>query len=166
MQDWILSISYALHMSATVLWIGGLIFQAIFLLPFLTRESLDGNARNGLTLLQTRFQPLAWLSLAVLLGTGLTQMSAHPQYEGLLAVQNRWSIAILAKHLSILPMLGITTFQSFVLHPRLQREMLRSKHLASAPQTLAPLRREKQIVIVNAVLSIVVLIFTAIARTS
>lgn len=166
MQDWILTVSYALHMIATVLWVGGLVFQAIFLLPFLTKEALDENSRSGLMLLQTRFQPLAWLSLAVLLGTGLTQMAAHPQYEGLLAVQNRWSLAILAKHLSILPMLAITAFQSLVLHPQLQREMLRSTRSGSPPQTLAPLLRERQLILANTGLSVIVLILTAIARTS
>jgi uncharacterized membrane protein len=165
-QDWILSASYTLHMLATVLWIGGLVFQAVFMLPFLTRKSLDENARSGLTLIQTRFQPLAWLSLAILLGTGLTQMTVHPQYEGLLAVENRWSLAILAKHLSILPMVGINAFQSFVLHPRLQREMLRSKRSGSSPQTRSHLLREKQLVLANSVLSVIVLTLTAIARTS
>ncbi|MDF1499071.1 MAG: CopD family protein [Anaerolineales bacterium] len=166
MPDWVLTTSYALHMLATVLWIGGLIFQALFLLPLLTQDPLDTTAKNNLSMLQTRFQPLAWLSLAVLFGTGLTQMAAHPQYEGLLTVQNRWSLAILAKHLSILPMLAVTGFQSFVLHPRLQRELLRSRSAGAGPILLRSLRSERRLVVLNAFFSIAVLIFTAFARTS
>lgn len=166
MPDWVLSASYALHMIATVLWVGGLVFQALYLLPILTQSTLDEQARNPLLLLQTRFQPVAWLSLAILLGTGLTQMTAHPQYEGLLAIQNRWSIAIFAKHISILPMAGITAFQSFFLHPRLQRELLKAARKPSTTQVNAVLAEEKRLVILNAMLSGLVLVLTAIARTS
>ena len=166
MPDWILSSSYALHMIATVLWIGGLVFQALYLLPILTRPALDEQARKTLSLLQTRFHPIAWLSLAVLLATGLTQMTAHPQYEGLLAIQNRWSIAMLAKHLSILPMAGLTAFQSFFLHPRLQRELLKAAHKQTAAQMIAVLAEERRLVVLNVILSGLVLILTAIARTS
>jgi uncharacterized membrane protein len=166
MANWILSASYALHMIATVLWVGGLVFQAVFLLPLFTKPALDVSTRNNITLLQARFLPLAWLSLAVLLGTGLTQMAAHPQYEGLLAIQNRWSIAILAKHLSIVPMVAITAFQSLFLHPTLQREQLRAK---SNPEQAVPkeaLFTEKRLIVFNVILSMLVIILTAIARTS
>jgi uncharacterized membrane protein len=166
MPGWVLTSSYALHLLATVLWIGGLVFQALFLLPFVTRTQIDGTATVNLSLLQKRFQPLAWLSLTVLFATGLTQMAAHPQYEGLLAVHNRWSIAIIAKHLSILPMLGITAFQSLFLHPRLQRELIRTKSHGSETQTMQTLKEERRLVVLNAILSVAVLILTAIARTS
>jgi uncharacterized membrane protein len=166
MGNWILSASYTLHMLATVLWVGGLVFQAIFLLPLLTKPSLDASSSRSISLMQTRFLPLAWLSLAVLFGTGLTQMTAHPQYEGLLAIQNRWSIAILVKHLSILPMVAITAFQSLILHPRLQRELLRSKSNPERGKHQATITAEKRLVTVNVFFSVLVLILTAIARTS
>lgn len=166
MPDWILSASYALHMIATVLWVGGLVFQAFYLLPILTRPDLDQQSLKTLSILPARFQPIAWLSLAVLLGTGLTQMTAHPQYEGLLAIQNRWSIAMLAKHLSILPMAAITAFQSFFLHPRLKRELLKAARKQTSPDTSAVLAEDKRLVILNVILSGLVLILTAIARTS
>lgn len=167
MPAWLLSVSYALHMLATVLWVGGLIFQSLFLLPLLTRGSIrDSKLQIKLIKLLTRFQPLAWLSLAVLLGTGLTQMAAHPRYEGLLALTNRWSIAIFIKHLMILPMLGITAFQSFLLHPSLQRELLKKKSLETNAGDPGELRIEQRLVAVNVILSVLVLTLTAIARTS
>lgn len=166
MPDWVLTSSYALHMLATVIWVGGLIFQALFLLPLLARNSLDRITAKNITTLLTRFQPVAWLSLAVLFGTGLTQMSRHPHYGGLLSVQNRWSLAIFAKHLAILPMLAITGFQTFVLHPRLQREILKSSRSDSSSTTFVSLKHERRLVAANSVLSIVVLILTALARTS
>jgi uncharacterized membrane protein len=166
MPDWILSVAYTLHMLATVLWVGGLVFQSLFLLPMLTSNSLEFGARDKLTFLQTRFQPIAWLCLAILFGTGLTQMTGHPQYEGLLAIQNRWSVAILIKHLSIVPMLGITAFQSFFLHPGLQRELLKAKHADTSHGASKALRTERQLVMTNVLFSIIVLALTAIARTS
>jgi uncharacterized membrane protein len=154
-------------MLATVLWVGGLIFQSLFLLPLLTREWIRDNILQiKLIKLVTRFQPLAWLSLAVLLGTGLTQMAAHPRYEGLLALTNRWSIAIFIKHLSILPMLAITAFQSFLLHPGLQRDLLKQKSMESDAEEPGKLQTEQRLVVVNVILSVLVLTLTAIARTS
>jgi uncharacterized membrane protein len=81
----VLTAAYALHLAATVIWIGGLVFLALLLPTFLAR--LPAEERQDLqTAAHTRFRPLAWLCLAVFIGTGLTQMSARPKYEGLLVV--------------------------------------------------------------------------------
>src|SRR5436190_9397084 len=40
-----------------------------------------------------RFNPLAWISLAVLVASGLTQMSASKNYQGLLRIANPWAAA-------------------------------------------------------------------------
>lgn len=164
--DWILTASYFLHMLATALWVGGILFKAFILLPLISRKPSNGSEATSLLMLQSRFQPIVWLSLAILLGTGLTQMTAHPQYEGLLAVGNRWSVAIFVKHLSIVPMVVITAFQSFVLHPRLQRMQLRYTRSDPHPAAGGAVHNERRLILTNALLSFVVLVFTALARTS
>jgi uncharacterized membrane protein len=167
MPTWVLSAAYWLHMAATVAWVGGLLFQSI-LLPPATR-GLEPHARARFyDSLSRRFQPIAWLSLAVLIFTGLTQMAAHPRYAGLLVVEGRWAQAILAKHLAFGGMVLIAAVQTWILQPRLARHLLLEAS-GTAPGSEASTRTRQRIdrlTRVNAVLALVVLALTAIARTA
>lgn len=150
-----LALAFWLHMAATVVWIGGLFYQSVVLAPALA--SVEDPAAL-LERLQKRFQPLAWLSLAVLVGTGLVQMSANANYEGLLSIANPWSQAIFAKHLAIGLMLLVAAYQTWVLQPRLAREAM----LGAAEGSR---RRFARLAQINLVLGILVLGLTALART-
>lgn len=142
-------------MAATVVWIGGLFFQSVVLGPALVHYE---DRTDLLQRLQRRFQPLAWLSLAVLVGTGLVQMSANPNYEGLLAIGNAWSRAIFAKHMAIALMFGLAGYQTWVLQPELAR-------MAMVGDAGAARRRFARLARVNLLLGIAVLGLTALART-
>jgi hypothetical protein len=118
--------------------------------------------------LRTRFQPLAWLCLAVLVGSGLTQMTANPRYGGLLVIDNRWSIAILLKHIAIAFMVALMAFQTWVLYPRwarLELILARSSGQTDAGEA-SLLQRENWLIRIQLALSALVLILTAIARTA
>jgi uncharacterized membrane protein len=94
-------------MLATVLWIGGICTLALLVLPAASK-TLDAMAyADLLERIQKRLDPLGWLCLVVLAATGLVQMSANPNYQGFIAIQNRWAAAILVKHLLFLVMTGI-----------------------------------------------------------
>jgi uncharacterized membrane protein len=164
MPAWALTLAYALHMAATVIWIGGLFFQAVFLPPALRRALDPHGTLRLLELLRRRFDPLSWLCLAVLIGTGLTQMSANPNYVGFLVLGNRWAAAILAKHAVIALMVALAGYQTWVLYPWLGRLALRpegsKEELAAADRRYASLR------FWNLALSLAVLALTALARTS
>lgn len=159
MPDWGLALAYWLHMAATVVWIGGLFFQSVMLQPLLDDPSHIQQVGRLLHRLQTRFNPLAWLSLAVLTGTGLIQMSANPNYTGLLQVDSSWAVAILAKHLVIAAMVGVAAYQTWVLQPRLIRFALDGVDAADASQ----LRRLTRI---SFALGLAVLLLTALARAA
>jgi uncharacterized membrane protein len=167
MPTWVLTAAYAIHLLATVVWIGGLVFQAIFLLPA-TQSRLEPPMQLRLmTALRRRFTPLAWLSLALLTATGLTQMVAHPAYEGVLAIGDRWSAAIFAKHLAILLMVGAAAYQSLSIHPAYERLLLFQSKVDAAPEDISDLDRStRQLLWINLILSVVVLILTAVARTA
>lgn len=161
---WALTAAYWLHMAATVVWIGGIFFQAAVLAPAL-RQSLpaDSSARL-LQQLRRRFGPLAWLSLAILTATGLTQMSGNPNYQGLLAISNRWSAAILVKHIAIGAMVAAAAYQTWILQPQLERALLRpdeDRATAGSEQ-----RSYQRLTAVNLLLGVLVLALTAIARTA
>lgn len=154
-------------MLATVAWLGGLSATALFVIPAARKTLSDDSYAALLGRIQQRLQLVGWLSLAILFGTGLFQMSASPSYEGFLAISNSWSVAIFAKHIVIVVMIGASIYITWVLNPKLQRLAL--LHAAgkevSLQQSSALRQQEKTLVWVNLVLSILVLLLTAIART-
>jgi putative copper export protein len=93
-------------------------------------------------------------------------MTENPNYEGLLAIDNRWSSAILAKHLVIAFMVVIAIYQTWILHPRIAHLALRQAHrLDIAPEdTSRQLRRQVNLMRLNFYLGLLVLALTAIAR--
>ena len=63
---WSLSLTYWLHMLATVVWIGGLAALTLLVLPA-ARKTLDAGAyANLLKAIQRRLDPLGWICLLIL----------------------------------------------------------------------------------------------------
>ena len=163
---WALSLAYWLHMLATILWIGGLSAVILLVLPA-ARQGLEAEQyARLLDKIQRRLDPLGWLSLAVLLGTGLFQMNANPNYTGLLAIGSRWAVAILIKHLVFLVMIAVSAYLTWVLLPTLRRITLlraRGQEVAGA-ERLA--RRERLLLRLNLILGVIILALTSLARAS
>jgi uncharacterized membrane protein len=168
MSVWVLVISYWLHMLATVTSIGGLFFQAIVIPISISTGNLEISQQASLLeAIRKRFEPLAWLSLFILIGTGLVQMSANPQYDGVLSINSQWASALLAKHIAIVLMVLVAAMQTWVIQPRINRLMLRIAQSKADSMDIEPLlRRQKVLTQVNFVFALVVLVFTAIARSS
>lgn len=165
MPAWMLPTAYWLHMAATVIWIGGLVFQAVVLFPLL-ETAIDAPTRARLLeSVRRRFEPLAWLSLAVLVATGLTQMAAHPLYQGVLVIQNQWSAAILAKHVAVGAMVLLSAYQTWGLHPQLGRQALLEARGITGER--GPwMRRQRLLSRASLALGLLVLALTALARTA
>jgi uncharacterized membrane protein len=164
---WGLRVAYWLHMAATIVWIGGIFFQAAILTPALSKASPSENEARFLEAVRRRFDPLAWLSLAILIATGLTQMSANPNYSGFLVIGNLWSMAILSKHLLIGLMILLASYQTWILYPELNRNILARAARAEVGPDAAPLNaRQIGAARLNLILGILVSALTAIARTA
>jgi uncharacterized membrane protein len=163
---WALSLAFWLHMLATVVWIGGLASLVLFVLPT-AKGNLDANAYAILLeKVQRRLDPLGWLSLIVLSGTGLFQMSANPNYRGFLSITNRWATAILAKHLLFISMIGISAYLTWGVMPAAQRMAFLRARGQETPSAERLLAREVQLLRLNLILGIIVLGLTAVARSS
>ncbi|HJW89155.1 MAG TPA: CopD family protein [Anaerolineales bacterium] len=163
---WALSLAYWLHMLATIVWIGGLAALALLVLPAARQRLSADDLASLLHNIQSRLDPLAWMSLAVLTATGLFQMSANPNYLGFLAFSNLWARAILFKHLSFFLMVGLSAYLTWGLLPALRREaLLRAKGLAH-PQAAQLQRREIWLIRLNLLLGVIILGLTALARAS
>lgn len=172
---WALVVVYWLHMLATVVWLGGLAALSIVALPA-ARKALDVSRYAAfLNELQHRLDPLGWFSLALLVGTGMVQMSANPNYQGFLAIDNQWARAILVKHLVIVGMVGMAGYITWGLLPRLRRLALRQALAqkdsnevdAGLAENIAALQRQEMLLLrLNLLLGIVVLALTAVARSA
>lgn len=159
----ILAISYFFHLLATVIWIGGLVILAILVWPE-TRRALAGSPMllSLLTRLRQRFFPLTNLSLAVLVVTGLFQMTGDPNYEGVLQFSNDWSRAMLLKHIAIAGMFISGLGLQFWVAPALDRiQMLAERGKADQDSWERLRRQEVYLTWLNVILGLAVLGFTA-----
>jgi uncharacterized membrane protein len=168
LPDWGLAFAYWLHMLATVTWLGGLAALAILVIPNARRTLSPENYTLFLEKVQSRLQQVGWFSLVVLTGTGMFQMSAHPAYEGFLAIENSWSVAILAKHGVVVLMIAVSAYNTWGLTPALRRlALMRTASKELQPETTARLQKQEDfLLMLNGILSVVVLLLTAVARAS
>jgi uncharacterized membrane protein len=165
MNDWVLALSYWLHMLATIVWVGGLALMALVVWPGARAVLGPGpQLADLLNRLQRRFNPWAWGSLAVLIATGLVQMAANENYDGMLHVTNAWAMAILLKHIAIGGMVLIGIYQQWSVQPALVRLATLQAHGRAAPGLDGLRRRERLLGRVNLACGVLVLAFTAMAR--
>ena len=159
---WALSLSYWLHLLATVVWLGGLSLMTLVAWPAVRGQVLT--AEQWSTLRQ-RFTPWANISLAVLWITGFLQMTSDSNYEGFLVVKTLWAQAILIKHIAVIAMMGFGLYIQWRVHPRLERINLlvgKKPELAKAERE-AITQQEARLLRLNLVCAVAVLFFTAIA---
>lgn len=159
----LLTLSYLVHLVATVAWLGGMLIFSILVAP-LIEQILSDHAENQRLLLnlQKRFRPMANLSLLLLLGTGMVQMGASPEYDGFFAIENTWSIAMLLKHIAFGGMIIVMLWIQFGIVPELERATILATQTNETVDLDRILRREKQLTQVLLALGALVLIFTAV----
>jgi putative copper resistance protein D len=158
----LLATSYLVHLIATVVWIGGIVFMALVVTPVAGSEP---GCSRFLTAIQRRFTPIANLCLAALIVTGMVQLTANTNYVGFLNFSNLWAKAVLLKHVAVGGMIATALYMSLVLQPDINRTaMLLAAGRATPEETGALARRQSQLAQINVVLAMVVLLFTAIAR--
>jgi uncharacterized membrane protein len=166
---WALSLAYWLHMLATVVWIGALASLSLLVLPAAQRTLSPQEYGDYIGQIQRRLDPLGWFSLILLAGTGLIQMSANPNYHGFLAIDNRWAVAILVKHLLFLIMVVVSAYMTWIILPQLRRLALRrARGIEAENDTTLPesMRRETWLLRLNLIFGVFVLAMTAIARSA
>lgn len=166
----ILAVSIFFHIIAAVLWIGGLLLTLILVWPEVNRALKENPALYALmNRLRQRFTPINNLALVVLVVTGMMQMSADSNYDGVMQITNTWSQVILLKHVAFAGMVICGALLQFGVSPAIERVSLlidRTKaddpRLQSAHAEWAQLRRrEVLLTMVNAGLGVLILAFSA-----
>ena len=163
--SFMISVSYFFHLIATVAWIGGLVTLAILVQPVLDRTISDAQERaRVLAELQRRFQPIANLSLIVLILTGMVQTFTNRYYKGFLEFDSTWAQAILFKHIAVLGMIIMAGVITFSVQPAQRRNtLLIANGVADEAQSTRLHSQQVRLNRINLALSLVVLLFTAIA---
>lgn len=170
-SNFLLTASFLFHLIATVVWIGGLVTISFVIEPIANRvltnraEAARGlDAAHLMDAIQKRFQPLANLSLIVLLLTGMVQLVNNRFYKGLLQMDNVWSAAILLKHLAVGAMIAVAAYVTFSVQPALRRNALLVANGVENPSEAARLQSQNtRLTRLNLGLMVLVLIFTALA---
>lgn len=162
-----LALSLFFHITATVVWIGGLLLTVLLVWPEVRRTLADQpTLYTLLTRWRKRFYPIGNIALAVLITTGLFQMTADPNYDGLLAFDNTWSRVMLAKHILIVVMVLAGVLLQFGVTPELERtSLLLSRNKGDAATWARLHRRETLLTWANALLGVLVLACSAWATS-
>ena len=146
MSEAALTLSLFLHITATVVWIGGILLITFLVLPEFNRALKQQSARYQLLRrLRRRFTLIGNLALATLIVTGLLQMSNDPNYNGLLSFDNRWSRVLLLKHILIIVMAATGLILQFGLAPALERTSLLLERGAGDEAAWRRLRAREQV---------------------
>ncbi len=164
MSTWALALNYLFHLLATVIWLGGMATLTLVAWPGLRRALGDSEqVDRAAEALRQRMQPMANVSLAVLLVTGLIQMSGDPHYVGFLAIKNAWDVTLLIKHIIVGLMIAVTAAMQIGVQPALGRAALLARRSESEGRTLEARlhHRLRYLSRLNLALGVLVLICTA-----
>jgi uncharacterized membrane protein len=160
-----LTIAFWLHMLATVSWVGGIAILSLVVIPLSRKTLALEDHHKLLTAINRRMTTIGGISLAILIGTGLFQMSANSNYTGLFGTGNQWAVTLFVKHIAFVGILGLSAYQTWSVAPAIERILLlQARGKASEEDQSALRQRELLILRGNVILSVIVLLLTALAR--
>ena len=163
---WALALLFWIHMSATVTWLGSLVAMAAMVLPAAGRALQPADRLSLVDQIRGRLEPITWLSVSILIVTGLFQMSVNPHYDGFLSTSTQWSLAILIKHIFGIVMVVVSAIQTWEVIPAIRRAIIKSKKTNNRDEIDSLRRKEVMLLRTNFGLSLLILLATAFARAS
>jgi len=86
----------SLHILAAVIWLGGMLFQAVILVPVFKDER--ENSKATLRKINRRFSAFAWLCILTMASTGIVLMLRNPNFAPF-RYRDAWSIILGFKQL-------------------------------------------------------------------
>jgi putative copper resistance protein D len=153
------------HIIAAMVWIGGMLFVALVLVPVLRRESRELRAAL-LDRVGRRFRTVGWAAIAILLVTGVWNLHNRGfAWETITSAdlfRGRFGAILLAKLLFVAAVLTLSSAHDFVLGPASTRAA-QQPTTDDAQRTAGRLRMTASWVArINALLALVI-IFLAVA---
>lgn len=141
----------ALHDLFTAIWIGGLIFMALILIPSILKlKGRNPESEQLILSIGKRLRYFVYVSIVGLIATGILLSRQAPLYTSPFSFTNQYSIFVSVKHIIIIPMIIIALVKSLYLD-RIKEpsEVLKKVRMA--------------LIFVNLLLGIVVLILSGMS---
>lgn len=141
-MHFIYTLSVWLHIVSAMIWMGGMVFFALVLVPLSRRPEFADRAGALLRLSGERFRTVGWICLAALVGTGLVNLAGRGiTWAALFAPglhQDPWRHALVHKLGLVAIILVLSALHDFWVGPKAARLMAtagqeaRGKRLAKA----------------------------------
>ncbi|MBN2556770.1 MAG: CopD family protein [Anaerolineales bacterium] len=138
-----------LHDLFTAVWIGGLITLGITVLPS-ARKVLGASPQTKqlMAVIQKRLSALVYVSIVVLVVTGVLQANRNPAFLGLFSFGNLYSTVLTLKHILVLAMTAVALIRSLALGRQ------------NGPSTPAREKQSAGLLFINIALGILVLLLS------
>ncbi len=105
-----------LHDLFTAIWIGGLIALGFTVMPSAKKVLGKGpQTKQLMAAIQSRMSGLIYVSIVVLVVTGLLQANRAADFQGLFSFANAYSTALAIKHLLVVAMIAVALYRSLAL---------------------------------------------------
>jgi uncharacterized membrane protein len=154
MREIILAVSYWLHLTATVVWIGGIAFILFIAIPS-AKQVLGADAGKLMGEISKRFIPIANYSIIFIVVTGAALTGFNKQFSGIGNFGNSWSLTLIMKHVLVFVMVAVHFYRGLILAPKIARTETISKKTSLQKLSL-------NLVKVNFCLGVMVLLLSGI----
>ena len=154
MREIILAVSYWLHLTATVVWIGGIAFILFIAIPS-AKQVLGADAGKLMGEISKRFTPIANYSIIFIVVTGAILTGFNRQFSGIGNFGNSWSLTLIMKHVLVFVMVAVHFYRGLILAPKIARTETVSKKTSLQKLSL-------NLVKVNFCLGVIVLLLSGI----
>lgn len=166
MPQWVLLLAFWSHMVATIIWLGYLSATTLWIMPALQKSLNAQDYFKWISKSNNRLGIISWLSISVLIVSGLIQMSANENYDGLFNLTNNWALALFIKHIIFFGMMIVSAYISWNIHPKLKRIALLKANNNNSTNEAEVIKRLHRFMALNLILGITTLAMTALARIS
>ena len=107
-----------IHLLATVVWVGGMVFLSIILVPVLRREGLFAQYAALFRTVAYRFRAAVWIAMGILVGTGLVLATGRSIH---LTEPRQWPTIFLTKMGLVACLFILTLLHDLVAVPQVRR---------------------------------------------
>ena len=154
MSELILITFYWLHLLATVVWIGGIIFILFIAIPS-SKQVLGAEAGKLMGEISKRFTPSANYSIFLLAVTGIALTGFNKQFSGIRLFENNWTAVLSLKCIIVFGMVVIHFYRGLILTPKIGKT-------ESASEKVSLQKLSLNLVKVNFGFGMLVLLFSGI----
>ena len=147
-----------LHLLATVVWIGGMIFVILAVTPA-AKETLEPPVMGRfMGSLMKKFRVIIYVSIGLLIATGIGMMLMNKEYAGTYDFGNLWTAVVVVKHIFVLILIILGIYMMEVIVPKIGR--LGAK--GPSPEMAKAQKLQMRIGAINFILAILILVCTAV----